>query len=381
MPSFFCPTRVIMGCGTLADLGEIAAPYGSRAMLVCGTSFAQRTGLVDRATDMLRDRGLEATLYAHVGGEADLQVVESGIDLARAESCDLVIGLGGGSAVDTAKAIAGMTPLPGTVWEYHDGRALEGAGLPFIAVPTTSGTGAEVTKNSVLINPRNGVKKSIRDDAWFARVALIDPETTISMPPHVTASTGSDALCQAIEAYTSIAANPLTDALATRSIELAGRSLARAFHDGGDIGAREDMSMAAVMAGMAMASARLGGVHGMAHPLGARYDIPHGVVCGLLLPYTMAYNVDYADGKYAHVAALLGEDVAGLSIREAAGRAVDAVRRLVDEIGVPSHLSGYGVAEDAFDLIIEESLPSGSLKHNPRPLGAEDVRAILQAAL
>lgn len=381
MPRFFCPTRVIMGCGTLADLGEIAARYGSRAMLVCGTHFAQRTGLVDRATALLRDRGLHVTLYAHVGGEADLQVVESGIDLARAGGCDLVIGLGGGSAVDTAKAIAGMATLPGTVWEYHEGRALDGAGLPFIAVPTTSGTGAEVTKNSVLINPRNGVKKSIRDDTWFARVALIDPETTVSMPPHVTASTGSDALCQAIEAYTSIAANPLTDSLAIRSIELVGRSLSRAYHDGGDIEAREDMSMAAVLAGMAMASARLGGVHGMAHPLGARYNIPHGVVCGLLLPYTMAHNVAFADGKYAHVASLMGEDVSGLSTREAAGRAVNAVRRLVNEIGVPSHLAQYGVAQDAFDLIIEESLPSGSLKHNPRPLGAEDVRAILQAAL
>ena len=381
MQTFYAPTRVIMGCGAISMLGEVVAPLGKRALLVCGTGFAQRTGLVDRAIDMLRDQGIQVALYANVGGEADLQVVESGIDITRAEGCQVVVGLGGGSAVDTAKAIAGMAPIPGTVWEYHEGRSLERAGLPFIAVPTTSGTGAEVTKNSVLINPRNGVKKSIRDDTWFARVALIDPETTITMPPHVTASTGSDALCQAIEAYTSIAANPLTDTLAVRAIALAGRSLARAFHDGGDVQAREDMSMAALMAGMAMASARLGGVHGMAHPLGARYDIPHGVVCGLLLPYTMAYNVSHADGKYAHIANLLGGDMAGLSTQESALRAVDLVRQLVNEIGVPNHLSAYGVTEDALDIIIEESLPSGSLKHNPRPLGAEDVRTILLSAL
>jgi alcohol dehydrogenase class IV len=381
MQRFYLPTEIITGRGCLNELGVVTARYGRRALLVCGAGHARRSGLLDRAVDLLRAADAQVTLFDRVAGEADLPLVEEGIALAREAQSQVVVGLGGGSAMDTAKAVAGLAPLPGTVWEYHAGRKLEGPGLPHVAVPTTSGTGAEVTTNAVLIDPREGVKNSIRDDSWFARAALVDPETTLSMPPHVTAGTGSDALCQAIEAYTSIAAGPVTDALAMRAIALIGGSLARAVQAGDDLDAREAMSMGSLMAGMAMASARLGGVHGMAHPLGSHFDIPHGVVCGLLLPYTMAYNLPYATAKYAEVARLLGEEVADLNTDEAAQRGVAAVAALVRRIGVPERLGGFGVTREAFDMIIAESLPSGSLKHNPRPLGAEDVRAILEAAL
>jgi len=381
MPRFFLPTEIITGCGCLSDLGQVCARYGERAMVVCGGSSARRSGLLSRATRLLRAEGLQITIYDSVHGEAELPVVEAGISLARQEGCQVFVGLGGGSAIDTAKAIAGMVNLPGSVWEYHAGRPLEGLGSPLVAVPTTAGTGAEVTKNAVLIDPRKQVKKSIRDDGWFARVALVDPEATLSMPPALTASTGSDALCQAIEAFTSIGASAVTDALAIRAIGLIGRSFLRAHTSGGDISAREDMSLASLMAGMAMASARLGAVHGMAHPLGSHYRIPHGVVCGLLLPYTMAYNLPYATDKYAQVAQLLGEEVGNLDQQAAAHRAVDRVRELLTKVGVPAHLREFGVTEDGLDVIIEESLPSGSFKHNPRPLSAEDARRILMDAL
>jgi alcohol dehydrogenase class IV len=248
-------------------------------------------------------------------------------------------------------------------------------------VPTTSGTGAEVTKNAVLIDPATKVKQSIRDDRWFARAALVDPELTLSMPPAVTASTGADALCQAIESFTSIGAGPLSDALAMRAIALIGANLRAAYEHGDDLAAREAMSMGSLMAGIAMAMARLGGVHGMAHPLGSHYAIPHGVICGLLLPHTMAYNLPATVAKYAEVAQLMGVDTAGLAPEQAAQAAVAAVRELVTSIQVPSHLRAFGVAEDALGPIIEESLTQSSLHHNPRPLAAEDVRAILTAAL
>ena len=381
MQRFYLPTEVITGRGCLSELGHVAARYGERAMLVCGTRFAQRSGLLRRATALLEEAGVAVTLYDQVAGEADLSVVEQGIHLARREECRVFIGIGGGSAIDTAKAIAGMVNLPGTVWEYHQGRKLEQAGLPFIAVPTTAGTGAEATKNAVLINPRTNYKTSIRDDAWYARAALVDPETTVSMPPDVTASTGSDALCQAIESFTSIGAGPITDAWAKEAIQLIGGSLYRAYAQGDDLEAREAMSMGSLLAGMAMSNARLGAIHGMAHPLGGHYHIPHGVVCGLLLPYTMAYNLPCTVAKYAEIAALLGENITGLSAQAAAERAVERVRELVTQIGVPLHLREFGVREENLDLIIEESLPSSSLKHNPRPLDAEDVRNILLAAL
>ena len=381
MQRFYLPTEVITGCGCLSQLGEVAARHGSHAMIVCGANFARRSGLLERAIELLHVHQVQETVFDRVTGEAELPTVAEGIALGRERGCDVFIGLGGGSAIDTAKAIAGLITLPGTVEEYHQGRALEGSGLPFVAVPTTAGTGAEVTKNAVLIDPQSAIKFSIRDDAWFARAALVDPETTVSMPPAVTARTGADALCQAIESFTSIGAGPLTDALAMRAIELIGRSLLTAYQDGENLAAREDMSMASLMAGMAMASARLGGVHGMAHPLGSHYHIPHGTVCGLLLPYTMAYNLEYATAKYAATARLLGEKVEGLPPEEAAQRAVERVRQLMAALGIPSHLSEFGVTVDGLDQIIEESLPSGSFKHNPRPLGPEDARRILAAAL
>jgi len=365
MQAYYSPTKVITGCGCLSALGKVAADYGERVMIVCGQSFAQRSGLLDRAIQLLSAEGLQETVFDGVVGEASLPIVEAGIALARRANCQAIVGLGGGSAIDTAKAIAG----------------LEGPGLPFIAVPTTAGTGAEVTKNAVLIDPEQEIKKSIRDDVWFARVALVDPETTVSMPPQVTASTGSDALCQAIEAYTSIGASPVTDALAMRAISLFGHNLLRAYNAGDDIPAREAMSMGSLLAGMAMANARLGGVHGMAHPLGSHYHLPHGVVCGVLLPYTMEYNACFATEKYAVVARLMGENTHHLTPEAAAQKAIERVRELLKQVGIPVHLRELGVTEDRFDLIVKESLPSGSLKHNPRPLVAEDVRRILEMAL
>ena len=381
MQRYYLPTEVITGCGCLAELGAVAARYGERVMVVCGQESARRSGVLGQALALLRGESLIATVFDGVAGEAVLPVVEAGISLARQDACQVFVGLGGGSAIDTAKAIAGMVSLPGSVWEYHLGRPLEGEGRPFIAVPTTAGTGAEVTKNAVLIDPREGVKRSIRDDRWFARVALVDPETTVSMSPALTASTGSDALCQAIESFTSIGATPITDVLAMKAIELVGCNLLRACASGEDMAARKGMSMGSLMAGMAMANARLGAVHGMAHPLGSHHQISHGVVCGLLLPFTMEYNLPYAIEKYATVARLLGEAAQNLTLEAAAHRAVDRVRDLLVRAGIPTHLAAFGVNEEGLDRIIQEALPSGSLKHNPRPLEADDVRSILKAAL
>ncbi len=381
MADFYLPTELSTGRGVFANLGRQAARFGRRAFLVSGVGAARRTGLLDRATRLLADAGVTAVPFSRVSGEPDLVLVEEGVALARQEGCDVVVGLGGGSAIDTAKAVAGAATLPGTIWDYHAGRPIEQAGLPFLAVPTTAGTGAEVTKNAVLCDPRDGAKYSIRDDRWFARVAIVDPELMASMPPAVTASTGSDALCQAIESFTSIGANPVTDALAREAIVRIGRSLERAYAQGDDLAAREDMAYGSLLAGMAMASARLGGVHGMAHPLGSHFSIPHGVICGLLLPYTMAYNLPSTVAKYAEVGRLMGARGTFASAEAEARAAVEAVRALLSRIGIPEHLRGFGVTPDRFDQIIAESLPSGSLKHNPRPLAAADVRAILEAAL
>ncbi len=381
MAEFYLPTVLLTGRGAFGAVGRQMARYGRRVLLVTGAASVRRSGLFDRTVGLLEAAGVSAVPYARAVGEPDLALVEEGVTLARSEGCDAVLGLGGGSAIDAAKAIAGVATLPGTIWDYHGGREIEQAGLPFVAVPTTAGTGAEVTRNAVLVDPRDHAKYSIRDDRWFARVAIVDPELMTGMPPAITVSTGSDALCQAIESFTSIGANAVTDALAREAILRIGRSLERAWESGNDMDAREDMAYGSLMAGMAMSSARLGGVHGMAHPLGSHFGIPHGVICGLLLPYTMAYNLNWSTAKYAEVGRLMGVRRPAGDLLADADAAVDHVRRLLRRIGIPEHLSAYGVTADHFDAIIAESLPSGSLQHNPRPLQAADVRAILEAAL
>lgn len=381
MKRFYTSTEVITGLGCFNELGPVVERYGERALLVCGQKAMRRAGILDQAITKLSGPGRIVEVYDAVVGEPTLTLIGEGIALARREGIQVVIGLGGGSAADAAKAIAGLSPQEGAVQEYHTGRAVERPGLPWVAVPTTAGTGAEVTKNAVLIDPQRGVKASIRSEDWFARAALVDPELTVSMPPPVTASTGSDALCQAIESYVSIGAGPVTDALSVQAIALIGRSLVRAYENGEDLEARSDMLYGSLLAGLALTNARLGGVHGMAHPLGYGYHIPHGTICGLLLPYVMEYNLNHATAKYATVARLLGADTAGLSEREAASKSVELVRGILERIDIPLHLSGFGVREEDFTQIIAQSLPSGSLKHNPRPLGEEDVRTILERAM
>lgn len=380
MRDFYLPTRIITGIGCSHELGRMARTFGERALLVCSPGAATRDDWFPSLLSSLEEAGVRVTLFAQVRGEPAVELVEAGILRAREAESQVVIGVGGGSAMDAAKAIAGLALLSGSVVEYHQGRKLEGPGLPLITVPTTAGSGAEVTKNAVLSDPARQYKASIRTEDWFARVAIVDPELTRTLPPSQTASCGSDALCQAIEAYVSIGASPTTDALAGEAIRLIGRSLVRAYRHGDDLDARADMIYGSLFAGMALANARLGAVHGLAHPLGIRFNIPHGTVCGLLLPHVMTYNLTWAEEKYAQVAEWLGVDTACLSVSAAARLAVEQVHRILVQIELPLRLREFGVAQTDFPVIIEESLPSGSLKHNPRPLTADDLAIILSQA-
>jgi alcohol dehydrogenase class IV len=380
-PSFYLPTQLITGLGCSGQLGQETCRLGTRALFVCSQGAAARGRTVESLLASLEAAGIEATLFAELEGEPTLALVEDGIRLCRQAGCDVVVGLGGGSPMDAAKAVAGLVRQPGSVADYHRGWPLEAPALPLITIPTTAGSGAEVTRNAVLSDPGRRVKASIRGPDWYARIALIDPLLTAPVPAEVTAASGGDALCQAIEAFVSIGASPATDALAGEAVRLVGRSLVPAFRDGAELAARSDMLYGSLLAGMALVNARLGAVHGMAHPLGLRFDIPHGTVCGLLLPHVMAYNLPWAEEKYAQVARWLGVEPAGQSEAELARRSVEAVQQRLEQIDLPLRLRHFGVTETDLPIIVEESLPSGSLKHNPRPLDAADVSAILSAAL
>jgi alcohol dehydrogenase class IV len=321
-------------------------------------------GATDRVVSLLEAAGVDATLFEEVEHDPDVTTIDAGRALCRASGCDVLVGLGGGSAMDAAKAIAGLANETGPASEYQQGRAIVEAALPMVAIPTTSGTGSEATKVAVLSDRARGVKQSIRADTMWPAVAIVDAELTVSCPPAVTAASGLDALVQAIESYTSLNATPLTDALAFDAGRRLLQWLPAAFEDGANLEAREQCASGSLMAGMALANARLGAVHGIAHPLGARYGLEHGVACGLLMPHVMRLNCDHVGDKYEHLSDVAGDDI------------IDVFDGLLERFGLTLEVT---IPEEDFPAIIAESMPSGSLKANPKPVTEEDVEAILEA--
>ncbi len=282
---FATATRIVFGEGTVATLPELVRSFGVRPLVVTGASSKRAAWLVS---------ALSAQTLA-VPGEPTVDLIRDGVRRVREAGCDVVVSLGGGSAIDAGKAIASVATNGGEPLDFLEvvgkGRTLEAAPLPFIAVPTTAGTGSEVTRNAVLASPEHGVKASMRSPMMLPRVALIDPELTYALPPAVTANTGLDALTQLIEPYVSARANPLTDALCVEGIGRAAGALGRAYRDGTDSEARRDMALASLFGGLALANAGLGVVHGFAAPLGGSWNAPHGALCAALLPHGMAANI------------------------------------------------------------------------------------------
>ncbi len=284
---FYGIGRIVFGRGSVARAGELAAGLGKSPLLIHNSDAA-----VDRLLKSLA--GLSPTIRRQ-RGEPTVADVDAAVEQARRSNCDSVFALGGGSAIDAAKATAGLLTSGGSAVDYMEivgnGRKIANPAAPWMAIPVTAGTGAEATRNAVIGLPAKRFKASIRSELLLPRIALIDPELAVTVGPSVTASSGMDALCQLIESYTSTGASPLTDILAMRGIHLAARNLPRAFHDGSDLDVREAMAMAALLSGMTLTSAGLGAVHGFAAPLGANFPAPHGTICATLLPHVIAANI------------------------------------------------------------------------------------------
>jgi alcohol dehydrogenase class IV len=375
--------RIIFGPGTLGEVAPAAKGMGQRALLVTGRG-ADRAGPLMR---FLTASNLECVPFA-VAGEPTVDLVRLGARTARQERCDLVIAFGGGSPIDAGKAIAALAANDGDVLDYIEvvgrGQALGRPPLPFIAVPTTAGTGSEVTRNAVLASPEHRVKASLRSPLMLPRLAVVDPELTYDLPPRITASTGLDALTQLIEPYVSSRANPMIDALCLEGIRRASRSLARAYKNGSDAEARLDMSLASLFGGLALANAGLGTVHGFAAAIGGAFDAPHGAVCAALLPFVMEMNIralrarapqSTALGRYEEIARVVTRSV-GASAEEGA----DAVGRLCDELQIP-RLSAYGAGPEHVDALVEAASRASSMKANPIALTPEELREVLTTAL
>lgn len=380
---FATATRIVFGTGTATELGTLAAEKGTHALVVTGSN-------PDRVGDVIHHltaADIQHTLFI-IGDEPTIDVVNQGKATAVSAGCDLVISIGGGSVLDGGKAIAALIPNDGEILDYLEvigkGQKLINQPLPFIAVPTTAGTGAEVTKNAVVASPEHRVKVSLRDNRMLPDIALVDPALTYSMPQTVTASTGMDALTQVLEPYVSHLANPITDAFCVEGLRRAGRSLRTVYDNPTDIDAREDMALASLLGGLALANAKLGAVHGFAGPLGGMYNAPHGAICAALLPHVMKANISALQDREPENPALprfdeIGQLITGDNAANAQ-TAIDWIDDTSQTFNIPG-LSTYGIQEADFKDIIAKSSNSSSMKGNPIKLTDDELVGVLKAAL
>jgi alcohol dehydrogenase class IV len=377
--SFAAPAEIRFGWGASTTLPEAARRLGRRPLIVTGSS-PRRSGRLVPLLSSLTQTGLEPAVHEGVPPEPTLAALQSAMDSCQAARSDLVIAIGGGSALDIGKATAALAGAGASAEEFFAGRPLPERGRPIIALPTTSGTGSEVTRVCVLSDPAHRRKASIRADSMLPRLAIVDAELTVTCPPTVTAHSGMDALVQAIESYVSNGASPMTDALALEAARLAAGALETAVSAPEDRPAREAMALASLLAGLALNTARLGLVHGLAHPIGAVTGAAHGLLCGLLLPPVMVYNLASAEAKYARLARELGAAPSGMSDADAAAALIGFVRDLNRRVGIPHRLGAVGLRLEDLPHVAAETMPSGSTRANPRPVSEEEAFMVVRSA-
>jgi alcohol dehydrogenase class IV len=378
---FRTPNVLITGIGSVAQVGDQAKKLGARKVLIITDKILNQTGLVEKVTVPLEAEGIQVAIIDEVIPEPPFENLEQIARGIRDQGYDAFIGIGGGSALDVTKALAVMMTNTGDVRDLIGIEKVKNKGIPFILIPTTAGTGSEVTYNAIFTDIRDNVKKGIVSPYLLPDVAIVDAELTITVPPHVTAATGMDALVHAVESYTAQRASELTDGIALHAIQLISRSIRTAVYNGKNLGAREDMAMGSLMAGISLGNAGVGAVHALAYPLGGKFKVPHGVANSLLLPYVMKYNAIANLEKFAQVAKALGENIEGLSLRDAAEVAVRAMAKLSRDVGIPSTLSEVGVTENDIPALAEEaSKVDRLLNNNPRWLTVKEIDTIYREA-
>jgi alcohol dehydrogenase class IV len=380
---FATATRILFGAGTRHELAAAAASMGSRALVVTGSAANRAAHLVEALTAA----GVTVTSMT-VAGEPAVATIREGVALARQARCGVVIAIGGGSVLDAGKAVAALLAHPGDPLDYLEivgrGQPLTQPSVPMIAVPTTAGTGSEVTRNAVLRSPEHGVKASLRSLGMLPRLAIVDPELTIGLPRAITASCGLDALTQLIEPYVSLRANRMTDLFCVDGMRRAAMALPRVWEQPEDLAARTDMAWASLLGGLALANAGLGAVHGFAAPLGGMFPAPHGAACAAVLPYAMEVNIRALrqrapDGealrRYGEVARILTDDPHAAP--EDGFRWVAQLRATME---IPP-LRAYGVEESAIPALVEHAARAGSMKGNPVALTPGELREIIARAI
>ena len=376
--NYFAPTKVIFGEGSVAELPMEIRALGKKAFLVTDRGLAE-TGLVEQVKDNMGN--LLAGVYLDVPQDSGMEVVDKGAELALAAGADVIVSLGGGSVIDTAKGICIVMKEGGSLKDYQGMQMLTRLQTPHIAIPTTAGTGSEVTSGAVVLDSDQGQKIIIFEHFNTPRVAILDPRMTVNLPAHLTASTGMDAMTHAVESYVAQARNPISDSAALHAIKLIVNNLPLAVADGGDLAARGQMQIAALLAGWAFSNAMVGLVHAMAHSLGAVCRIPHGLANAILLPHVMRYNLDEVPDLTADIADTMGAAAKEMKIIDRAAAAADKLEAFVKNVGLGQRLKDLGVTEEQLKECAELSMSDGSIIYNPKMvMNAEEVLSIYQRA-
>lgn len=382
MYDYLVPSVNFMGPGCLKVIGERAKMLGGKKVLIVTDKFlrSQEGGAVEQTIKYLKEAGLEVAIYDGTEPNPKDTNVADGLKIFKEENCDMIVTVGGGSPHDCGKGIGIAATHEGDLYDYAGIETLTNALPPIIAVNTTAGTASEVTRHCVITNTKTKVKYVIVSWRNLPLVSFNDPELMVGKPAGLTAATGMDALTHAVEAYVSKDANPVTDASAIQSIKLIANNLRQAVAMGDNIEARTNMAYASLLAGMAFNNGNLGYVHAMAHQLGGLYDMPHGVANAMLLPHVCKYNVISNPQKFADIAEFMGENIDGLSVHEAAEKAIDAMFRLSKDIGIPTSLKEMGIKEEDFEYMAEMALKDGNAFSNPRKGNEKDIVNIFKAA-
>ena len=380
--SFTGAKKIIFGKGSLLTLSDHVKEHHAQNPLVVIDKNLAKTDLLEKVANVLIPAGIKFTVYDKVEAEPPIELADEGSKLAIKNKCDIVIGIGGGSAMDTAKAIAVIATNKGAAADYLGLNKVPKAGLPKIMIPTTAGTGSEVTFTAVFLRKNLKKKEGMNSPYLYPELALLDPELTLSLPPVPTAHTGLDALCHAIESYTSVNSSPMSEMFSLEAIALIAENLRACVHDGKNIVARERMLLGSLYAGIGLANAGVTAVHSLSYPLGGKYGVGHGLANTMLLPAVMAFNLPAALEKFTDIAEAMGENVEGLPVREAAYLALDAVETLIEDCGIHETLAQFGIKEKDFQALADVAVTvARPLENNPRKISKDDMIAIYAQAL
>lgn len=380
---FIMPAQMVVGSGAVEQVGVQSQKRGWRKALIVSDKIMHSLGLVDKVEQFLKDSGIASVVYTGVNTEPVVEYVQEGLQLFKDNDCDFVVSVGGGSPIDTAKAIAVMATNAGSIEQYKGLGKVATPGVPLVAIPTTAGTGSEATVYTVITDQKTDVKMLIGSPYLMPTVAIVDPLLTVSSPPGVTAATGVDALVHAIEAYVSVKRQPMTDIFCLSAIELLSQNIRQAWSNGNNIPAREAMMLGSLQAGVAFSNSSVALVHGMSRPIGAYFHIAHGVSNAALLAVVSEFSLIGDPQRYADIASVMGEPTEGLSTIEAADLSVKAIRRLVNDIKVPS-LRALGVERDRLmelaPTMADAAIDSGSPANNPRKPTKQEIIELYQKA-